>query len=409
MGSNPTRSADPPGARRRAVPRLPIRETPAVREAVVRGATVWRDGQWRVGDVAWRAGVLVDPYDTAADATVIAGDQLVAVPGFIDLQCNGALGIDLASEPERLWELAAALPRWGVTAWLPTIVTTPPEVAERAMAALAAGPPAGWVGATPIGLHLEGPFLAPSKRGAHAEGLLRSPTMEAIDGWSIDAGIALVTMAPELTGSLELIEALAARGVVVSLGHSAANAAQTEAAVGAGATWVTHLFNAMPPLHHREPGLAGVALTDDRLHVGLIADGVHVDPKVVALAQRCLGDRLTLVTDAVGALGMPVGQQRLGRAEVTVGDDGVRLADGTLAGSNLSMDQAVRNLMAFTGCAREVAIGAATEAPARVLRDSQRGALQRGCRADLVLLTSTLEVAATIVGGAVAHRADSAR
>lgn len=365
---------------------------------------MWRDDHWRAGGVAWRAGVLVDRADVAAEATVIDGDQLLAVPGFIDLQCNGALGIDLASEPERLWELAAALPRWGVTAWLPTIVTTPPEVAERARATLAAGPPEGWVGAIPLGLHLEGPFLAPSKRGAHAEGLLRGPTLDAIAEWSPEAGVALVTMAPELDGALEVIAALAARGVIVSLGHSAASAAQAEAAVKAGATWVTHLFNAMPPLHHREPGLAGVALTDDRLHVGLIADGIHVAPTVVAIAQRSLADRLTLVTDAVGALGMAEGKQRLGRAAVTVGADGVRLADGTLAGSNLSMDQAVRNLIAFTGCAREVAIGAATDAPARVLRDSQRGALQPGNRADVVLLTRHLEVAATIVGGAVVHR-----
>ena len=404
VGSNPTRSADPPGVRRRAVPRSSIRETPPVQQTVVRGASVWRDGSWRAEDVTWRDGVLVEAGPLAGEA-VIDGDGLLAVPGFIDLQCNGAVGIDLASEPERLWELAAALPRWGVTAWLPTIVTTPPEIARRAMTVLTAGPPPGWTGAVPIGLHLEGPFLAPSKRGAHSEALLRGPALEAIDGWSSDAGISLVTLAPELDGALEVIEALTARGVIVSVGHSAASAAESAAAVDAGATWVTHLFNAMPALHHRAPGLTGVALTDERLHVGLIADGIHVDPTVVAIVQRTLGDRLTLVTDAVGVLGMPAGEQRLGRAEVTVGDDGVRLADGTLAGSNLSMDQAIRNLVRFTGCSREAAIAAATEAPARLLRDSQRGALRPGRRADLVLLTPQLEVVATVVGGQLAHEA----
>jgi N-acetylglucosamine-6-phosphate deacetylase len=345
--------------------------------------------------------LLVD--SVGPDATVIEADGLLAAPGFIDLQCNGGLGVDLASEPERLWELAAALPRWGVTAWLPTIVTSPIGIVERALEALAAGPPDGWVGAAPLGLHLEGPFLAPTKKGAHAEALLRSPTLAAVEGWSREAGVALVTLAPELDGALEVIEALVERGVVVSIGHSAATAAQATVAVDAGATWVTHLFNAMAPLHHREPGLVGVALTDDRLHVGLIADGVHVHPTVVALAQRALGDRLTLVTDAVAALGMAPGEQVLGRARVTVGDDGVRLADGTLAGSNLAMDQAVRNLVAFTGGAPESAVHAASTAPAALLGDQQRGTLEAGALADVVLLTEALDVALTLVDGEVAH------
>lgn len=375
-------------------------------DLVIRGASVWRDGQWRDEDVACAEGVIVER--AARGATVIDAAGLLAVPGFIDLQCNGALGIDLASEPERLWELAAALPRWGVTAWLPTIVTTPPEVVERALTTLAAGSPEGWVGAVPLGLHLEGPFLSPDKKGAHPEALLRSPSLAAVEGWSRAAGVALVTLAPELDGALEVIEALVERDVRVSLGHSAATAAETEAAVVAGATWVTHLFNAMNPLHHREPGLVGAALIDARLHVGLIADGIHVHPSVVAVAQQALGERLTLVTDAVGALGLPPGAQRLGRAQVSVGDDGVRLADGTLAGSNLSMNQAVRNLIAFTGCLPETAIAAASGAPARLLGDHRRGHLEPGARADLVLLSADLEVRTTVIGGTVAQGARTA-
>ena len=139
--------------------------------------------------------------------------------------------------------------------------------------------------------------------------------------------------------------------MVVSIGHTGADTATTQAAVAAGASWVTHLFNAMPALHHRDPGPVGVALTDDRLRVGLIADGIHVDPQVVSVVQRVLGERLTLVTDAVAALGMADGTHRLDRREVVVADGAVRLPDGTLAGSALSMDQAVRNLVAFTGCA----------------------------------------------------------
>jgi len=191
--------------------------------------------------------------------------------------------------------------------------------------------------------------------------------------------------------------------VVVSLGHTPATAERATAAVDAGATWVTHLFNAMGPLHHREPGLAGVALADERLHVGLIPDGIHVHPQVVAMAQRALGDRLTIVTDAVGALGMPFGRQALGRTEVTIDEGGVRLSDGTLAGSNLAMDQGVRNLIAFSGCAREAALHAASTAPAAVLGDTIRGTLVPGARADLVLLTEELDLVATIVGGEVVH------
>jgi N-acetylglucosamine-6-phosphate deacetylase len=271
------------------------------------------------------------------------------------------------------------------------------------MAALAEGPPAGWRGAVPVGVHLEGPFLSPAKKGAHPEVLLQAPSLAAVDGWSRPAGVAIVTLAPDLPGAHEVLEALALRGVVVSLGHTPASAAQASAAVDLGARWVTHLFNAMAPLHHREPGLPGVALADERLHVGLIPDGIHVHPQVVAMVQRTLGDRLTIVTDAVAALGMPAGRHTLGRAEVTVGDDGVRLADGTLAGSNLPMDQGVRNLAAFSGCPPEVAVHAASTGPATLLGDTIRGALAPGARADLVLLTDDLHLVATVVGGEVLH------
>lgn len=374
-------------------------------ELIVRGGTALLDGEWQRADVAARDGVLVAADSLGPSASEIDADGFRIAPGYVDLQCNGGLGIDLAGAPERLWELGAALPRFGVTAWLPTIVTTPDGTVDRAIAALAAGPPDGWRGAIPVGLHLEGPFLSVAGRGAHPEALLRPPTLAAIDGWTRAGGVALVTVAPELPGALEVVEALTARGVVVSLGHSHATAAQATAAVDAGASWVTHLFNGMGPLHHREPGLPGVALADERLRVGLIPDGVHVHPQVVAVAQRALGDRLTIVTDAVGALGMPHGPQALGRTEVTVGDDGVRLADGTLAGSNLSMDQAVRNLAAFAGCPSETAIHAATAAPAALLGDTIRGTLANGARADLVLLSDDLHLVSTIIGGEVVHDA----
>ena len=370
-------------------------------DVVLRGAEVLRDGEWRVQDLGVVDGVVAE--ETTGDVHGV--DGFLLAPGNIDLQCNGALGIDLASEPERLWELGALLPRFGVTAWLPTIVTTPDGVIERAFDALAAGPPEGWRGARPLGLHLEGPFLSAPKRGAHREELLRVPSLDAIAGWTRERGVVVVTIAPDLPGALEVIAALVERGVIVSLGHTPATALQATAAIDAGARWVTHLFNAMAPLHHREPGLVGVALSDERLHVGLIPDGVHVDPLVVKSTQRALGERLTIVTDAVAALGLPTGTQSFGRAEVHVDDSGVRLADGTLAGSNLAMDQGVRNLVAFTGCTSAEAIHAASTAPATLLGDASRGHLDWGARGDLVVLSQDLHLVATYVGGELVHDA----
>ncbi|HEX9994253.1 MAG TPA: N-acetylglucosamine-6-phosphate deacetylase [Acidimicrobiales bacterium] len=351
-------------------------------------------------DVVVRGGRVVP--GPAGGLPTLDATGLVVAPGFVDLQCNGAGGIDLTAEPERLWEVGALLPRWGVTAWLPTIVTSPAAARERALAALRAGPPPGWVGATPLGLHVEGPFLAPDHRGAHPRALLAPPSREVAAGWSRSAGVRVVTLAPELPGALDLVHDLTGRGVVVSAGHTGASLEEATAAVDAGARWVTHLFNGMAPLHHRRPGIVGAALTDRRLRVGLIADGLHVHPATVAAVWPALRGRLTLVTDAVAALGAPPGPVPLGDRTVTAGPDGVRLPDGTLAGSDLSMDRAVRNLAAFTGCPLEEAVAAATAVPCALLGEADRGTLAPGAAGDLVLLTPEGEVAATIVAGTVA-------
>ena len=370
------------------------------------GSVVVRGGA--SGDVVVLDGRIAEAGTGAPpSAPVLDADGLVVAPGFVDLQCNGAGGVDLTAEPERLWEVAALLPRWGVTSWLPTIVTSPEPVRQRALAALGKGPPDATPVAVPLGLHFEGPFLSFERKGAHAARHLRPPDVAAVAGWSRDAGVALVTLAPELPGALDVVRALVDRGVVVSLGHSMATAAEATAGVDAGARWATHLFNAMPPLHHRDPGLAGVALTDERLHVGLIADGVHVHPLMVRLAAQALGPRLTLVTDAVAALGMPPGPIRLGDMEALSDDEGVRLPDGTLAGSNLSMDDAVANLVAFADGAVDLpaALHAATAAPAELLGlTGSRGTLAPGAVGDLVLLDATGYVVATVIGGELAWR-----
>ena len=383
-------------------------------DLVVRGGQVLTPTERVDADVVIRSGWIaaVLPRDGDAfpptDLPVVDASGMLVTPGFVDLQCNGAAGIDLTAEPERLAELSTLLPRWGVTAWLPTIVTSPPSIRTRTLAALAASQQNG-VGAAALGVHFEGPFLAPERRGAHAPAHLVAPDPALVEGWSRDAGVAVVTLAPELPGAFEVIRRLVGAGVVVSLGHSSATADEATAAVDAGARWATHLFNAMPPLHHRDPGLGGVALTDERLSVGVIVDGLHLHPTVVRLAARALGQRLTLVTDAVAALGVRPGPIRLGDVEALSDGEGVRLADGTLAGSVLAMDQAIANTVRFAGVTVEAAVAAATVQPARLLGvDHERGVVAPGSHGDLVLLDDTLRVATTIIAGTVSYsRADT--
>jgi N-acetylglucosamine-6-phosphate deacetylase len=315
--------------------------------------------------------------------------ELLLAPGFVDLQCNGGWGIDLAVEPERLWELGTRLPETGVTSWLPTIVSGPDTTVERALDALARRPE-GYAGAEPLGLHLEGPMLSVERRGAHPRAALREPATCPVASWTRARGVALVTLAPELPGALDATRMLRDSGVVVSAGHTVADTETMQTAVDAGVTVVTHLFNAMTPFAHREPGPIGVALSDPRLTAGLIADGVHVHPTAVAMAWAALGaDRLALVTDAVAVLG-----QQEGPAYT----DG-----GVLAGSALAMDQAVRNLVAFTGCSAADALAAATMTPARAIGAATKGRIEVGADADLVLLTRDLDVVATYIAGTPVH------
>jgi N-acetylglucosamine-6-phosphate deacetylase len=343
----------------------------------------------------------------ATGATVINAGGMILVPGFIDLQLNGAFGHDFTADPAAIWRVAAGLPRYGVTAFLPTIITSPLEQVEAGMQVVRDGRPKDFRGAAPLGLHVEGPFLNPKKKGAHNQQYLRPPTPEAVAGWSPASGVRLVTMAPENPGALEVIAALASRGVVVSTGHSMATYDEAVAGFDAGARYGTHLFNAMPALGHRDPGLPGALLADDRMTVGFIADGVHTHRSIIALVWRMLGPRrMSLVTDAMAALGMPPGSHRLGDYDVYVDATSCRLADGTLAGSILELDQALRNLLDITGCSLDEALETMTTTPARLLGlDGERGRIAPGYTADIVLLSSDLRVQTTIASGEVAYAA----
>jgi N-acetylglucosamine-6-phosphate deacetylase len=370
-------------------------------DEVIEGGAVLVDGDRIVA--AGPASAVERP----AHAQVIdAGGQLLT-PGFIELQFNGGFGADFTDDPAAIWRVAGQLPRYGATAFLPTIITSPLEKIRVGQAVVTGGQPARFCGARPLGLHVEGPFLNPMKKGAHNPKYLCNPTLAAVEGWSPETGIRLVTMAPELPGALEVIGALASRGVLVSTGHSNATYEEAIAGFDAGARYGTHLFNAMSSLGHRDPGLPGALLTDPRPTVGFIADGVHTHRSIIQLAWRMLGPRrINLVTDAMAALGMPPGKHLLADFEVVVDATSARLGNGTLAGSILSLDQALRNVVEITGCSISEALTAMTMTPAKAIHvDHERGRVQAGYIADLVLLSPDLHVKTTIAEGQVVYQA----
>jgi N-acetylglucosamine-6-phosphate deacetylase len=360
-------------------------------------------------DVIVRGGTidaLVPPTKKFADLLdVVDCRDLIISPGFIDLQCNGAVGADITGEPGRIAEVAAALPRFGVTAFLPTVITSPPAARRAAIDAFVDGgrPSAG---ATPLGLHFEGPVISLDRLGAHP----RRDVVDAhelgdeVDEWIESGAVALVTVAPEVDGAIDLIERLVAGGITVSVGHTAATPDDIADAKRAGARYATHLFNAMTPFNHRAPGPIGAVLADADLVAGLICDGIHVDPVAVAMAWRTLGPtRTSLVSDAVAALGMPYGRLNVAGFEVVHDETGVRTVDGVLAGSALALDQAVRNLMAFAGCTLADALRTVTTTPADLLGLTDRGRLRVGARADLTVLDADANLVATIVAGTLVH------
>ena len=286
----------------------------------------------------------------------------------IDLQVNGAGGFDLTDEAERLWDVGIVLARYGATAFLPTLVSPSWATVDRARSVLLAGAPGGYAGATPLGWHVEGPFLSPARAGAHSPQMLQAPDPGAVADWSPATGVRIATLAPELPGALAVVEALVENGVVVSAGHSAATFDEARAGFDAGIRMVTHLFNAMSPLDHRDPGLPGAAIADDRVTIGLIPDGLHVHPALVAIVRRAVGhERLAIVTDAIAALGVGPGRHKLAGRLVDCDETSARLPNGTLAGSVIGLEQGVRNLAAFTGCSMDEARLAVTAVPERLL------------------------------------------
>jgi len=352
------------------------------------------DGRLVAGDVAVTDGVV-------SQVGLSPAGRGVAAPGLIDLQVNGFGGIDLlqaAADTEWL-ELGSRLLGIGVTAYQPTLITSAPALTRSALrraGRLIARPETDQPGvarpgidrpggARILGVHLEGPFISAQRLGAHPPEHRLDPDPALLERLLRAGPVTMLTLAPELPGALELIDAAAARGVVVSLGHSAADAAAVRRAITAGARAVTHVFNAMPPVSARAPGLSGLALTAPELTPMCIADGVHLADDTIRLLLAGAATRLVLTSDCIAAAGTDANRTLLGLTKLTVSDRRVTRPDGTLSGSIGTVPEAVSRLFAL-GASLEVAINAATRNPAALLGRDDIGNLRPGARADIVIL-----------------------
>lgn len=328
-------------------------------------------------------------------------------PGFIDLHIHGGAGHDvMEASDSALEKISSHLAKTGVTSFCPTTVTASVDVTLRALDHLGSAiNKQALPGAQPIGIHLEGPFISTAKCGVHPVSEIKDPSLELLERfWQASQGaIKIVTLAPELPGAVEFTRTCVAKKIVVSLGHSNADAAATKACIDAGARHATHTFNAMRSLDHREPGILGVVLTDDRVSADIIVDGVHVAPEMVKLFLRAKGDKAVLITDAISATGMPNGRYKLGGFEVEVTGDRC-MHNGRLAGSVLTLDRAVRQVMSCVVAQAfqpvhdllQHAVRLATLNPAKVL-GLDSGHIAEGGRADLVVLSSSGDVIRTIL------------
>lgn len=342
---------------------------------------------------------------------VLAYPDGTLIPGLIDMQVNGGAGVDcLRSGPADYDVLGRYLAATGVTAYLPTIMSAPLEEMRRAVAVASAARSRRGPLPAILGVHLEGPYLNPLRRGAHRAQDLRHPAVGEMEETARQAEGALrvVTLAPELEGAEAVVRWLVAHGVLVSIGHTDAGYDEIQAAARWGARMVTHVFNAMRGIHHREPGAAGGALLVPSLVVSVIADFIHTHPAILALIARVAGTgRIALVSDSMSAAGMERGTFTLGPQTVEVRNGVPRLSDGTLAGSVLQMFRAVRNFADAAGVSLRDAVQAASLVPARLLGLSRKGRIVEGGDADLVVLDRDGRVALTCAGGEIAFRRSS--
>jgi N-acetylglucosamine-6-phosphate deacetylase len=344
-----------------------------------------------------------------AEADLPPGERIdfqgcTLVPALFDVHIHGSAGHDVMDATETsLSGIGRFLAQHGVGSWFATTVTAPIDTTLQSLSGLAKLLKKDLGGARPVGIHIEGPFLSPHKKGAHAAHQLQTPSVELFDRlWQASEGnIRLMTIAPELPNAEEVIAHAVQLGVRVSLGHSDADLAAARRGVAAGATSATHTFNAMHRFDHREPGLLGEVLSNDELFAEIICDGLHIDPTVVKIFWKCKGlDRAMLITDAMSATGMPDGSYKLGELDVRVKDGVCLIGENTLAGSTLTLDRAVRNFAAFSGAGIEQAAQLASRNPARMAGlDAEIGSLVEGRAADITVLSAENAVVETILRG----------
>jgi N-acetylglucosamine-6-phosphate deacetylase len=356
------------------------------------------------------AGCVAPDAPLGADWRAVARPGLAVAPGFLDLHFHGEL---VAAPPDQfpiaLERAAQRMLREGTTGFLATTVCWPRVQLADAIGALASAVGAASSGAACLGLHLEGPWISADAPGAMAPGSIRP--FDARDGGEVlaraEGQLRMVTLAPEVDGSDALLAQLERRGAIAALGHTRATPERIRAAIGRGLRHVTHLWNAMGPVHHREPGVAGTALAEDRLTCDLICDGHHVHPAIVRATARALGERLVLITDRID-----VPDQRSALGVVRAGADGApwQRADGTIAGSQLALDAALRNVCRFAGIELRDAVAACTLRPARLLGvERERGTLRPGARADLALLDADARVVETWRAGSPVWTSETLR
>ncbi|XP_055526353.1 N-acetylglucosamine-6-phosphate deacetylase [Wyeomyia smithii] len=380
-----------------------------------------------VEDLWVRAGQIIDPEKVFFDEQEQANLQIdckgaIIAPGFIDLQINGGYGVDFSNDvttvEEGVRKVSQGLLAHGVTSFCPTLVTSPastyhavlPKISKKA---------GGRHGATILGCHVEGPFINSNKKGAHPQECIRefeNGLQTVLDMYGSLDNISIITVAPEKAGASSVIRELSSRGITVAVGHSMANLRDGEVAVQHGAKLITHLFNAMLPFHHRDPGLVGLLTTDNippnsMVYFGIISDGVHTHPAALRIAYKTHSDGLILVTDAISAMGLTEGRHRIGQLDLEVRKGRAYIAGtDTLCGSIAPMDECIRFFKKASDCSIEYALEAASLHPARCLGiEKNKGTLNYGGDADFVMLDDSLNILSTWIAGECVFERKTAR
>jgi N-acetylglucosamine-6-phosphate deacetylase len=359
---------------------------------VLKNHTLQEGELWVQGDK------IVSPQDFADEEIDVHG--WIVAPGYIDLHINGGFGIDFSEEGERVIEVAKSLPKYGVTAFLPTVISSSSEQYQKNLPRIRKKMGVSKEGAKILGIHLEGPFLNRAQSKAHNPAFVQ-PCSSPEKMYGSLEGVKIVTLAPELAGSSEIIAFLHGKGIIASAGHTEATDQQLQEAKERGLRFVTHLYNAMPPFHHRNPAAVGYVLTRAAIPYSVIADHAHLHPQALELAWRMHPEGLIVITDAMAALGLPPGSYSLGKREVEVkGERAVIKETEIIAGSVIGMDSAVRYLRSSTNCSIVEALEAATLKPAELLGiQKEKGTLQEGSDADFLFLDDDLFVQDCYIGG----------